>query len=763
MEVGLVVLWVGTFLGLGVAAFPFTAWLLPDTEYCAFAIPVALAVLAVVGHLVGHVAFGWPAVLAGLVVLISLSVFTFDRTDEPPDLGRAVETALVFVAGFVLVVIIRSFDPAAAPLPLSIGEKFLDFGLLNTLDRSSSLPPESMWFAGEPVKYYYGGHLLSSLLATLTATGTAYAYNLALAGFYATLVTAAYGLAASIAIPYGARRRVAGALGAFFVGIASNLETFVRLLAWQLPSGAAEWAVSTLGLADGVARWTPDRFHYFDASRVIPVEPHVPDSGFLAATEFPLFAWLNGDLHAHMMSQPFTLLAAAILLAAWRSPLNHRRILLVGFLPPLVGLVGFLNLWSLPTVLGLTALAIFFAPESPRQLLPETVRGPVESVDRPPGLRTEGIRLLLAAAITGVVLVGGIVWTLPFWTTVILGGPGQSIEYWGAWTPLGPFVVVFGAFLAAIGAYVARAIAGQYGMRRPGLVLVIGGTLVAITAVLGWPLLGLLVLLVLAGWWLLRTGDVGFETLLVVAGAGIVLLVEFVSIEGERFNVIFKPYVHVWLFWAIATAVILPRLAAGWPDLPSVDGEWFHTTGTVLLVVLVFVTVPYAAFALHGHVTDGTETTDAVGTTLDATAYLEVHYPEEAPAIRWLEDRSGQPTVLTAAPARYTWNSTAGDGAAAPSSLTGIPTVAGWSHEAQYRGRDIYDQRVQDVWQMYGGSPGEQRQLLAEYDVEYVYVGPAERNTFAFEVTVDELDAVSVAASWEHVVIYEVDQDRLGE
>ncbi len=48
-----------------------------------------------------------------------------------------------------------------------------------------------MWFAGEPVKYYYGGHLVTTLFAWLTATPPRFAYNLALAGFYATLVTAA--------------------------------------------------------------------------------------------------------------------------------------------------------------------------------------------------------------------------------------------------------------------------------------------------------------------------------------------------------------------------------------------------------------------------------------------------------------------------------------------------------------------------------------------------------------------------------------------
>ena len=764
MEFGLVVLWLLAFFGLGLTALPFTTWLLTETDASAFSIPLALAVIGVVGHLVGHVAFGWPALLAGIAVLLALSGVATVRADvtvDDIDVTRVSEHALIFVVGFALVVVIRGIDPAAAPLDVSIGEKFLDFGLLNTLDRSETLPPESMWFAGESVRYYYGGQMVTALLATLTATSTAYAYNLALAGFYATLLTAAYGLATSIARPYDISRRLAGLLGAFFVGIAANLETTLRLGAWLLPDGPAESLVSTFGLEAEVADWTPGQFNYFDASRVIPTQPENPDS-FAAATEFPLFAWLNGDLHAHMLSQPFVLLAAAVLLTFWRSPASHRRLLLFGALPPLVGLVGFVNMWSLPTVLGLTALAVFFSPDSPLELLPQSIRARVLSSAPNHPVTDELTRLLLAVVTTVVVFLGGVLWTLPFWTTVIVGGPGQSVEYWSQWTPLGPTLVVLGAFLAAIAAYIARAVWATDERVRSLLGLATGGFVVTFGVLVGMPVVALALVLILVGWWLLRNDAVGFETMLVVAGAGLVLVVEVVNLEGERFNVVFKPYVEVWLFWAVASGVALARLASGWPGTENdrIDRTRLRQTGTVLAVVLVLLTVPYAGLALTDHVSTGTETTDEVGTTLDATAFVEVHYPEEASAIRWLESQPGQPTILTGAPAGYHWIPADGDGSAAPSSLTGIPTVAGWTHEAQYRGDDIYNERVDDVWTMYGGESDEQRALLAAYDVQYVYVGPAEENA-QFEVTVDELDAVTVAESWENVAVYEVDQDRL--
>jgi len=765
MEIGLVVLWLATFLLLGGIALPLTAWLLPDTDYTGFAIPVALLVVTLVGHLVGHVAFGWPAAFAGVAVLGILSGLVAVRGDYQPDFTRVGEHTAVFATGFILIIVIRAFDPAAAPLPVTIGEKFLDFGLLATLERTNTLPPEDMWFAGETVTYHYGGHLLTSLLATLTGTAPRFAYNLGLAGFFATLLSTAYALAGSIAEPYQVSRRIAAGLGAFFVGIAANLETAARLLAWLFPENIATESVKLFGLDPAVAQWSPGDFYYFDASRVIPVFPNDPDS-FAAATEFPLFAWLNGDLHAHMMSQPFLLLAAGVLCAYWRAETGHQRVVLVGVLPPLVGLIAMTNLWSLPTVLGLTLLAVLFVPETPTELLP-SLPGSVSlsslssaGRERQNQVLEEGYRVVLAFAVTAAVLAGAILWTVPFWTEVVLSGPSRSFAFWGSWTPLGPLLIVHGAFLAAIAVYLSRRLAS--GRTSPAAVLAGGIGLLGLATLIGVPALGLTVPLIVAGWWLVRTRlDVGFESVLIVAGGGLVLLMELVTIEGERFNVVFKPSVHVRLFWAIATAVILPRLASGWPTIASDRKRKLRQrSGAVLAVVLVVITAPYAGFALAEHVATDRPTTDEHGLTLDATAYLDVHYPEEADAIRWLDSQAGQPTIISDTPAGYWWDYDRGEGASAPSSLTGIPTFAGWFHERQYRGDDVFQSRVDDVRTMYGGDPAEQARLLDEYDVEYIYVGPVER-TADYGVTVDQLDAVTVEQSWESVTIYRVAQNKL--
>ena len=756
MEVGLVVLWVALFLLLGLVALPIATWLFPERARAGLAIPVALATLAVVGHLVGQVAFGWPAVVAGLAVLVAGSYVTAGRTEV--DWRAYGELGVVFTLAFGFVVAIRAVDPAAAPLPIATGEKFLDFGLLQTLDRSGSLPPEDMWFAGEPVKYYYGGQMLTALLATLSGTAPRFAYNLALAGFYATLVSGAYSLAGAL-VPENVPRRLAAGFGAFFVGLAGNLATAARVLVWLLPDSLAGHVVAATGLEQSAMAWTPAEFYYFDATRVIPVDPSDPETT-RAATEFPFFAWLNGDLHAHMMAQPFLLLVVGLLLASWRLPAEaskKRLLVLVGLLPPVAGLVGVISLWSFPTVGGLVALTVALSPADPATLLPDRYSGLADRREVWPVEEARRIGFGLVAAV--VVLLLGVLWTLPFWTEVLLGGPSRSAAIWDVRTPVGNLLLVNGAFLAVFAVALARR--GDAVLDRPLVAWTVGAGVLAVTIFAGFPALGLAGPLLLGGWWLVReTEDTGFATMLVVAGAGILLIVELATVEGERFNTIFKPYAQIWLLWAVAAAALLARLITGWPArLLDVDRRRLSAAGVVLAVGLVLTTGLYAPLALvsHANTTNQGPAVVADGPTLDATAYLEHQYPRDAPAIRWVNRLEGQPTIVTAAPGWYYWYPDDGRGASAPSSLTGVPAVLGWSHEAQYRGDEPYETRLEDVFDIYThGNASYQRALLEYYGVEYVYVGPAERAKYG-TITVGEIEGVTVAEEFENVTIYAAD------
>jgi uncharacterized membrane protein len=112
---------------------------------------------------------------------------------------------------------------------------------------------------------------------------------------------------------------------------------------------------------------------------------------------------------------------------------------------------------------------------------------------------------------------------------------------------------------------------------------------------------------------------------------------------------------------------------------------------------------------------------------VDGLIHVQVHHPDEYDAIRWLNDNvSGTPVILEAVGDGYT-------DYARISSRTGLPTVLGWSHhELTWRGSDdLLNGRREDVARAYmSTSPGEAKEVLEKYGVEYVYVGYLEKEAY---------------------------------
>jgi uncharacterized membrane protein len=258
-------------------------------------------------------------------------------------------------------------------------------------------------------------------------------------------------------------------------------------------------------------------------------------------------------------------------------------------------------------------------------------------------------------------------------------------------------------------------------------------------------------------------------------------------------NTVFKFYIQVWALWGVAAGAALSGLIRGRPTetaathstrgavaadggglggpegsgrsegtspAPSLPIRRLVAAGLVLLLVVS--TSTYGVFALGNHFSSVEEP------TLDATAFVEREHPEEAPAIRWLDRIEGQPTLLSAP--GTTWHSRGGTDerergmyawtSNPAASLTGVPTVAGWQHEVGYRGPDAYYSRVRDVDTMFLGTPAEQAELMREYDVEYIWVGPSERLRYD-DITVTERQGIEAVFSEGSVTVYRVNEDEL--
>ena len=768
-----VLVWLAVFAGLAVLGYPAAARLFSRfrSSGAGFALPIALVTVWLPVYWLGKLSFGPLTVAAGLAVLVGVAAaLSLDREalrDRELRLGEeigidrraAAETAVVFVAAFLFLIAVRSVDPA---VHAAGGEKYLDYGMLRTLLRSGTLPPEDFWFAGEPVQYYYGGHLVAAILTVLTGSAPELAYNLALAGFYAMLVTAAYDLAANVAAEREFDARTGGAVAAFFVGFASNFATIGRILLGFLPPGLRE------SLAPGIEALplSGEGFSYWNASRVIT--DTVGGNTFPTINEFPLFAWLNGDMHAHMMGTPFLLLAAALGFALYLTPAEEcrRRLGLLAVVP----LLGFFQIvtstWSFPSVFGVTYLALALAPADPTGLLPndvaERVRTGRQQVadsiggDGADRALAELERLLVPLGVVGgLVAVAGVL-GLPFLTRTMTGGSERTIALLPAAARSGvlELFAVHGAFLCVFGLFLFSRLRGDE--RLPLLTAVLGVGAVAVTLPL--DVLAFTLPLLVVGWAVLRFRDAGYETVLIVAGAGLVTIVEFVYVSEQagplRMNTVFKTYMQVWVLWSVGAGTAVAGLLAGAKravqraERPGVGRGVVVPAFVALLVVS---TSLYGGFALSGHFADASDP------TLDATEMPSWYEEGELAAVDWLDWNADGETVIVSAPAQggtpgmYNWNS------AIASSLTGVPTVVGWAHEVGYRGSEAYDARVGAVDALYTGSPADAASVIREHDVNYVWVGSAERNRYG-----DELVNFSDRAGYEpvfthgDVVVYEV-------
>jgi YYY domain-containing protein len=466
-------------------------------------------------------------------------------------------------------------------------------------------------------------------------------------------------------------------------------------------------------------------------------------------------------------------------------------------------------------VFGLLVLTLALAPADPLSLFPERIAAsvrqwagvvPADLRGRGPvSLRAEAVRpsaAIVAGLFTG--LIGGVL-AAPFLLSATGGGDrGIELLAASARSGLGGLALVHGAFVTAFAVHLWTRLRPD----RPWLV-------VAALVVLGWvalsiqaPVLALIVPLgvaVVIGLRLSR--PLGFESVLILAGAGLVTIVELLYVAEQagpgRLNTVFKVYMQTWVLWGVAAGVAVPgllsvgeRIAAAWPvdaaahrpgvrddagedrphrEVPTAEstagsGEpWpdvsgLRGTASALLVIgLVLSTSVYGGLALSAHFDHGGQA------TLDATAFVEREHPEDAPAIDYVDSLDGQPTLLSAPatsrcldldaeypcpPGMYDWDSSPA------ASLTGVPTVAGWAHEIGYRGEDAYVDRARDVDAIYTGDPETRARLLAAYDVEYIWVGAAERDRYG-SVSFAESPGVEPVFEEGRVTIYRVDHDRL--
>ena len=809
------VLWWGTLLGIGLAALPITLAVfrfLPDRGY-GLAKPLGLLIFGYLFWLLGMVRVipnSQAGAIGVLVLLLVISGVVLYRRRESltaffkEHWKSVLATEIVFAAAFGVWAYIRSQTPAVAHT-----EQPMDFALLNGILQSPHFPPEDPWYAGEPISYYYFGYLISAGVTQATGFASAIAYNLSLASFAAMSAAAIFSVVFNIVV--GLRQKVngeGGLLGPIAAGVTGVvlllfIGNLVGVLEFFHANGQGDpdfWKrVSIEGLdgtGAGVA-WYPNEFWWwFRDTRVIN---SFAESGAFAGsgvdftiTEFPFFSFLLGDMHPHVMSIPFVILAIGLAFNALRSPEPldlhwlRRRPWEGALIAVAIGALGFLNSWDAPTFLALflavvvlrgfhdraaggdvefksvAALMFVIAAAAVALYVPFYVFFDSQFAGITP-VRFQGtgpIHLFLAL---GPLIGAALILVLSFtWTEVGALDPMAPADpprrrpfLWAVVIPLFPFVLWA---LVELGLTIAGVSHGLLEGKRS-----IGEAFLAIGARFG-VLLPALVVIAAVLWVLFRkasrdggaTSAMQFALLLLSFAFGLLLGAELFHIEDQfgvtldRMNTVFKFYYQVWILLAVAGAVALSYAAARVRrSVPAV----FAVTVVGVLIAAGFVYVPAAAY---------TKANEFSGpTTLNALVQVEERNPWEYEAIQWLNENAAPGTALIEAAVIDDFGQPQGGydvGVARFSQRTGVPTVIGWGgHERQWRGEPFEPiaERGQDVDTFYRTDDVEEaRAILDRYEVTYVILGDLERRIYDAEVEERLAAFLEPVFENERVIIY---------
>jgi YYY domain-containing protein len=242
-----------------------------------------------------------------------------------------------------------------------------------------------------------------------------------------------------------------------------------------------------------------------------------------------------------------------------------------------------------------------------------------------------------------------------------------------------------------------------------------------------------------------------FVLLLILLGAGLAIFPEFFYLRdqfGWRMNTIFKFYFQTWVVWAIAAGYASVVL---WEALRKPLAATAYRTAWAALVAAALV---YPAYGIWDR---STHFANPAGWTLDGDAYIQNYEPLELDAMRYLQTLPVG-TIVEAVGGSYT-------GYARVSTHTGYPSVLGWpGHESQWRGgAKEMGSREADIAQLYRAKTWEQiSQILAKYQIRYVYVGSLEQSTYHTLLTVFDRYLNPVYHN-SGVTIYEVPNEPLGQ
>ena len=674
----------------------------------------------------GLVPFTAPVCLitVGVLILASWIFGCFKVRVHAPEIDFLMMEEVLFFAFFLLWTYLAGFHPEAHGT-----EKFMDYGFMKAMMRSTAVPAEDLWYSGSGINYYYGGQFYAVFLTKITFTDVKQTYHLMrtmVASFAFVLpFSITYHLAESRACHRirkegGNKSQIAPVLGGLLSGGAVSLAGNMHYVIYGC---IRQW----LGLNES-AYWFPS------STRYIGYDPLVENDRTIH--EFPSYSFVLGDLHAHVVNVMFVLLVLCLLYSyvkntcrdpekEWKWSLKdvllQPQIIAAGFL---TGVFHWSNYWDFVIYfVVITGFALYGALYRYHARAKETI----------------GTVLLQAAEVFAIGTIVALPFTMKFETMV--SGVGIA----GHHSMLYQLAILWGLPTLLVVLFIAAVLLAWRknrhlpGMERQGQIVLADGKTQeeveeqAVALILGEkkPEPGekettekpKKVSAFCDFWREIAVSDMVIG-ILGLCAIGLIIIPELVYVRDiyeesyARSNTMFKLTYQAFILFGICMSYIITRFLL-WKKERIL--QVFGGIGLVLLL-WTFGYFGTSVYSWFGNVFDLSEYRG-----LDATAYLENVFSEDAGAIRWLDETiEGQPVVLEANGDSYSDYERV-------SAMTGLPTVLGWYvHEWLWRGNPAdLNVRAGDVKQMYTSTDtNEVLRLLEQYHVTYIFVGSKEKEKY---------------------------------
>lgn len=620
-------------------------------------------------------------VLLGLLAMINGYVL-YRNTNSIRSVKRHVVLPLIeeglFFVGLLLWSYIRGFQPDIHGL-----EKFMDFGFVNSILRTTYFPPKDMWMTPLSINYYYFGHLVTAVLTKLSYIPSYISFNLMIATLFTFTFSLSFSLGGNLWYlfkkyqilnsKYEIRNfLIAGLLSAFLVTLAGNIHTLYTFFTpYQNDNPVPPWQLTFSPSS------FPNSYWYPNATRFIYHTIH----------EFPIYSFVVSDLHGHVLDIPFVLLMLALLITVIITPQkSFRPYLLAVFLGAVSAVMYMTNAWDGLIYVLFSEVILMY------KLSKDSVTGILKEI-----LSTKSLIAFILILISFVVVsLPFSVFFKPFASQV---GINCAPDFLIKLSTIGPILFEKG-----------------YCQYSPWWQL-----LILYGFFLFWAVSFFVLLLKKAkNNGILNPLD-SFILLISILGILLIIAPEFVYLKDIyttyfRANTMFKLVYQAFIILSLCSGYILLRVFS---SLKSGIFSLFYITLSCLLLLLVGIYPYFSVMSYYNNLKDFHG--------LDGLTYLKTISESDYTAVKWINSQiKGQPVMLEAQGDSYTDYERI-------SSNTGLPTVFGWMvHEWLWRGTyDIVPGRVADVDKLYESTDlNLTKELLKKYNVQYVYIGDMEHTKY---------------------------------